>query len=141
MYQEGLLHGRTCSVMRALSCIDIALWDLNARAVGMPLYQYLGGDATDGVPAYASGGYYLDGKGPKELADEMGHYLDMGFKAVKIKVGKYGVRDEAERVKYAREAIGDNIPLMLDANNAWSDLRTAELHCKAYEPYNPEWIE
>ena len=44
-------------------------------------------------------------------------------------------------MKAAREAIGEHIPLMLDANNAWSDLRTAELHCKAYESYNPEWIE
>ena len=43
-------------------------------------------------------------------------------------------------MKAAREAIGEHIPLMLDANNAWSDLRTAELHCKAYESYNPEWI-
>ena len=141
MYQEGLLHGRTGSVMRALSCIDIALWDLNARKVNMPLYQYLGADAKDGVPAYASGGYYLDGKGPKELADEMRGYLKLGFKAAKIKVGKYGVREEAERVKAARGALGDDIPLMLDANNAWSDLRTAELHCQAYEPYHPEWIE
>lgn len=141
MYQEGLLHGRTGSVMRALSCIDIALWDLNARKAGIPLYQYLGADAVDRVPAYASGGYYLDGKGPEQLGDEVRGYVEAGFKAVKIKVGKFGVAEEAARVKAAREAIGDEIPLMLDANNAWSDLRTAELHCKAYEPYNPEWIE
>jgi L-alanine-DL-glutamate epimerase-like enolase superfamily enzyme len=141
MYQEGLLHGRTGSVMRALSCLDIALWDLNSRKAGMPLYQYLGAKVVDRVPAYASGGYYLDGKGPEQLADEVRGYVADGFKAVKIKVGKYGVAEEAARVKAAREAIGDDIPLMLDANNAWSDLRTAELHCKAYEPYNPEWIE
>lgn len=141
MYQEGLLHGRTGSVMRALSCIDIALWDLNARKAGLPLYQYLGAAAADRVPVYASGGYYLDGKGPAELAAEVGRYVESGFKAVKIKVGKFSVAEEAARVQAAREAIGPDIPLMLDANNAWTDLRSAELHCKAYEPFNPEWIE
>ena len=44
--------------MRAHSAIDIALWDLNARRVGLPLYRYLGASAENGVPAYASGGYY-----------------------------------------------------------------------------------
>ncbi|MBO9474005.1 mandelate racemase/muconate lactonizing enzyme family protein [Shimia sp. R10_1] len=141
MYREGLLHGRTGSVMRALSCIDIALWDLNARNVGLPLYQYMGADALDRVPAYASGGYYVEGKTPADLAGEVSDYVKAGFKAVKIKVGKFGVAEEAARVAAAREAIGPNIPLMLDANNAWTDLRTAEAHCKAYEPYHPEWIE
>jgi L-alanine-DL-glutamate epimerase-like enolase superfamily enzyme len=141
MYQEALLHGRAGSVMRALSSIDIALWDMNSRRAGLPLYQYLGAKVEDRVPAYASGGYYLEGKGPEGLAEELRGYVEQGFKAVKIKVGKYGVAEEAARVKAAREAIGPDIPLMLDANNAWTDLRTAEAHCRAYEPYNPEWIE
>ena len=64
MYQETLLHGRAGSVMRAISIVDVALWDRNARAVGLPLSQYLGGTGQITVPAYASGGYYLDGKTP-----------------------------------------------------------------------------
>jgi len=62
MYREALLQGRSGSVMRAISALDNALWDLNARAVGLPLYSYLGCWAKDRVPAYASGGYYLEGK-------------------------------------------------------------------------------
>ena len=67
MYRQALLHGRSGAVMRALSAIDNALWDRNARAAGLPLYKYLGACASDTVPAYASGGYYLEGKTPAML--------------------------------------------------------------------------
>ena len=56
MYQEVLLHGRAGSVMRALSIIDNAIWDRNARAANLPLYKYLGAAFENTVPAYASGG-------------------------------------------------------------------------------------
>src|SRR5581483_7281953 len=64
MFQESLLHGRAGSVMRAISILDCAMWDLNACSAGLPLYQYLGAAVMDEVPAYASGGYYLEGKTP-----------------------------------------------------------------------------
>jgi L-alanine-DL-glutamate epimerase-like enolase superfamily enzyme len=141
MYREALLHGRTGSVMRAISAIDIALWDLNARAVELPLYRYLGCWATDAVPAYASGGYYLEGKTPEHLGQELASYVRQGFKAVKMKVGRLAPAEEEDRVRAAREAIGPSAHLMLDANNAWSDLPTALLYCKRYEKYDPYWIE
>ncbi len=141
MYQEGLLHGRAGAVMRALSAIDIALWDRNARAAGLPLHRYLGAYAGDTVPAYASGGYYLEGKTPAALGEEVARYVELGFKAVKIKVGRLGVKDEQARIAAARSAIGDEALLMLDANNAWSDLGTALSYVKMYERYDPYWIE
>lgn len=141
MYRDSLLHGRAGSTMRALSIIDIALWDRNARAAALPLSQYLGGYAKDTVPAYASGGYYVDGKTPEKLGEELAGYVAIGFKAVKIKVGRFGPKDEEARIKAARMAIGDDVLLMLDANNAWSDLPTALEYMKRYEPYNPYWIE
>ena len=54
MYQESLLHGRAGVILRAISALDIALWDRNARAAGLPLYKFLGACRTDAVPAYAS---------------------------------------------------------------------------------------
>ena len=141
MYQDSLLHGRAGSVMRALSIVDNALWDRNARAAGLPLSKYLGGSAKETVPAYASGGYYLDGKTPEKLGDELAGYVKLGFKAVKIKVGRYGLKEEEARIAAARAAIGDDILLMLDANNAWSDLPTALEFMRRYEKYNPYWIE
>ncbi|MFQ5983622.1 MAG: mandelate racemase/muconate lactonizing enzyme family protein, partial [Woeseiaceae bacterium] len=98
MYQEVLLHGRAGTVMRALSAIDIALWDRNARAAGLPLYKYLGASVVDTVPAYASGGYYLEGKTPEMLGEELAAYVAMGFKAVKINVGRLGLNEEEARV-------------------------------------------
>jgi len=141
MYQESLLQGRAGSVMRAISILDTALWDLNARTAKLPLHLYLGASATESVPAYASGGYYLGGKTPKMLGQEMAAYVKAGFNAVKMKVGRLSPREEEVRIRAAREAIGPDIHLMLDANNAWSDVPTAHTYMKRYEPYDPYWIE
>ncbi len=142
MYREVLLQGRAGTVMRALSTLDIALWDRNARAAGLPLYKYLGAVWTDRVPAYASGGYYLPGKTPKALAKECADWVAQGFKAVKIKVGRFAdLREEEARIEAVREAIGPDVLLMLDANNAWSDLPTALRFMEVYEEYDPYWIE
>lgn len=141
MYDEALLHGRTGSVMRALSIVDIALWDRNARAANLPLSSYLGAQCGGTVPAYASGGYYLDGKSPVDLGREMASYVALGFKAVKMKVGGADAATDTERVREARAAIGDDVLLTLDANNAWRDVPTALEYVRGFEPYNPYWIE
>jgi L-alanine-DL-glutamate epimerase-like enolase superfamily enzyme len=141
LYSESLLQGRAGSVMRGISILDTALWDLNARAAKMPLHLFMGANVTDKVPAYASGGYYLAGKTPKMLAQEMAAYVKAGFKAVKMKVGRLSPKEEEIRIRAAREAIGPDIHLMLDANNAWSDVPTALRYMKRYEPYDPYWIE
>ena len=142
MYQEALLAGRLGAVLRALSALDIALWDRNARAAGLPLYKYLGAVASDRVPAYASGGYYLDGKTPEMLGEELAGYVRQGFAAVKIKVGRGGdLGFERARIDAARAAIGADVLLMLDANNAWSDLPTALRFMHIYEEFDPYWIE
>jgi L-alanine-DL-glutamate epimerase-like enolase superfamily enzyme len=141
MYREAILQGRAGAVMRALSIVDVALWDRNARAAGLPLHRFLGAYADDRVPAYASGGYYLDGKSPADLGREMAGYVGLGFKAVKMKVGGLGLDEEEARIAAAREAVGPKILLMLDANNAWRDLPTALRYMRRFEPYDPYWIE
>jgi L-alanine-DL-glutamate epimerase-like enolase superfamily enzyme len=141
LYQHLLLHGRAGSVMRALSAVDIAIWDLNARLVHLPLWKYLGAVATDVVAAYASGGYYLDGKFAHDLAEEVKSYVDLGFQAVKIKVGRATPAEDEQRVAAVRTAVGPDILVMLDANNAWRDLPTALETLRRLEHYNPYWIE
>jgi len=141
MYSESLLQGRAGAVMRGISILDTALWDLNARAAKMPLHLFMGANVTDKVPAYASGGYYLAGKTPKMLGQEMAFYVKAGFKAVKMKVGRLSPKEEEVRIRAARDAVGPDIHLMLDANNAWSDVPTALRYMKRYEPYDPYWIE
>ncbi len=141
MYQEALLQGRVGAVMRALSAVDVALWDLNARSVGLPVYRYLGANVEDRVPAYASGGYYWPGKTNADLAEEMAGHVRDGFTAVKMKTGRLSPREEAARVAAVREAIGDDVLLMLDANNAWTDLPMALEYMRRLERYDPYWIE
>lgn len=141
MYQEALLQGRAGGVMRALSAIDIALWDLNARSAGLPLYQYLGAVADDRVPAYASGGYYLKGKDDAALAQEMADHVAEGFRAVKMKSGLLSPREEEMRLAAAREAVGPDVLLTLDINNGWKDLPHAMQYIQRFEKYEPYWIE
>ena len=141
MYQEALLQGRSGSVMRGISILDTALWDLNARSVGLPLHDYLGSVHRESVMAYASGGYYLDGKTPAKLGDEVAGYVAKGFKAVKIKTGRLSPAEEEQRIAAALDAIGPDVYLMLDANNAWSDLPTAMEYMRRFEAYEPYWIE
>ncbi|MEZ5644020.1 MAG: mandelate racemase/muconate lactonizing enzyme family protein [Burkholderiaceae bacterium] len=141
MYQEALLLGRAGGVMRALSALDTALWDVNSRAAGLPLYRYLGAVVHDRVPAYASGGYYQRGKTNGHLAEEMLGHVNAGFKAVKMKTGRLSPSEEEARIAAVRQAIGPDVILMLDANNAWRDLPTALSHMRRLEKYDPYWIE
>ncbi|MDP1535339.1 MAG: mandelate racemase/muconate lactonizing enzyme family protein, partial [Rubrivivax sp.] len=141
MYQEGLLQGRSGAVMRALSILDTALWDLNARSVGLPLHDYLGCVDRERVIAYASGGYYLDGKTPADLGRELAGYVELGFTAVKMKTGRLSPAEEQARVAAARDAIGPDVALMLDVNNGWADLPRALEYTRRFEAYDPYWIE
>ncbi|MES2185418.1 MAG: mandelate racemase/muconate lactonizing enzyme family protein [Pseudomonadota bacterium] len=141
MYQEALLHGRAGTAMRALSALDTALWDLNARSAGLPLHRFLGAVELDTVPAYASGGYYLDGKTPAMLGEEMASYVAKGFNAVKMKTGRLSPREEEDRLKAARDAVGPEVELMMDCNNGWSDVTQALQYIRRFEAYNPYFIE
>jgi L-alanine-DL-glutamate epimerase-like enolase superfamily enzyme len=141
MYAEAILQGRSGSVMRGISILDNALWDLNAQSAKLPLHEYLGAVTLDKVPAYASGGYYVDGKTPSLLAKEMENYVSLGFKAVKMKTGRLSPAEEEERLAAVRDAVGEDILVTMDANNAWADLPTAMEYIKRFEEYNPYWIE
>ena len=141
MYQEALLQGRQGTVMRALSALDIALWDLNAKTAGLPLHKFLGAVELESVPAYASGGYYLDGKTPQHLGEEMASYVAKGFGAVKMKTGRLSPREEEARLKAAREAVGPDVELMMDCNNAWQDVTQAMQYIRRFEQYDPYFIE
>ena len=141
MNQEALLQGRAGSVMRGISILDTAIWDLNARSARLPLHDYLGCLHREQVMAYASGGYYVDGKTPADLGREMASYVEAGFTAVKMKTGRLSPKDEDARVAAARSAIGPDVLLMLDVNNGWADLPTALEYTRRFEAHDPYWIE
>ena len=133
------LIGRRGLTTRAISSIDIGLWDIRGKAANMPLYKMLGG-FRDSIPTYIAGGYYEEGKGLKELAGEMEANVRMGALAVKMKVGAVSMREDVARVKAVREAIGPDIRLLVDANCAyrWYD---AIQFARRIEPYDIFWFE
>ncbi|KIA64444.1 mandelate racemase/muconate lactonizing enzyme family protein [Nocardia vulneris] len=133
-YQEALLAGRRGAVLRALSAIDIALWDLRAKRAGLPLVSLLGG-ATAPLPAYASGGYYRpdEGEWTQAVRKEIEFNAGQGFTDHKIKVGGLSVAEDARRVAAAIETIGDTGRLALDANNAYRSVHEARTAIEAFE--------
>ncbi|MDC7288440.1 mandelate racemase/muconate lactonizing enzyme family protein [Blautia schinkii] len=116
-YARGV--GRKGLAFCALSAVDIALWDLKGKILGMPLYRLMGGTKRN-IPIYASGGWtsYSD----EELVEEAVEMVARGYRAIKLKVGVNGGRDiqaDVRRCRKVREAIGSDIEFMVDANNAF----------------------
>ncbi len=104
----------------ALSALDIALWDLAGKATGLPVCALLGGKVRDQVAVYATGLYYTDGEFPDRLLDEARGYVAAGFKGMKTKVGGLSIAEDVARVTALRDAIGPDIHLMVDANEAYN---------------------
>ena len=139
VYKGTIQHGRKGIVITALSGIDVALWDIIGKALNKPLYKVLGG-FRDKVGAYASSGFYSDGKDIKNLCKEMESYVSSGFRALKMKVGGLNPREDLERVKSVRGTVGEDIVLGVDANSNW-DLPTAKWISKRLEDLSIGWIE
>ena len=133
------LVGRRGPTTNAISSIDIALWDIKAKAANMPLYKLLGG-GKDRVPYYCAGGYYEEGKDLKALGQEMIDYVAMGAKAVKMKVGAKSIEEDAGRVEAVRKAVGPEVKVMVDANCAYN-LHEAIAFARRVEEYHPYWFE
>ncbi len=137
-YLRGI--GRKGLMFCALSAIDIALWDLKGKILGLPLYRLLGGNKAE-VPVYASGGWtsYDD----DELVAEIAGMVDAGYSMVKFKVGVEGgrnLRRDLRRVAAVREAVGPEVGIMLDANNCW-DAATGIQFANRVRDYDIMWLE
>jgi len=140
IYGELIMLGRRGALLRALSAIDIASWDLHARAEGQTLREFLGGSRNE-VEAYASGGYYSEGDPIGSLVAEIERYQELGFRDFKLKVGGASIQTDAARVRAAREALGPDGRLALDANNAWRSVEEATEAVQAFLPFDIWWVE
>jgi D-galactarolactone cycloisomerase len=125
--------------MAAMAGIDIALWDLKGKAVGLPVFRLLGGTRTE-VFAYAVGGMYWKGGSMFTCADELAGFVRQGFRAVKLKSGALALKDEVARIRAVREAIGPDTMLMLDVNAAY-DVPAAIEYADAVAPFDITWFE
>ncbi|MFJ4499709.1 enolase C-terminal domain-like protein [Streptomyces sp. NPDC088864] len=133
--------GRPGLVAQALSAVDIALWDLKARLLDLPLTRLLG--ATDpAVPVYGSGGFtpYDDARQDRQLRDWA---QTLGIPRVKIKIGGRRGREEhrdLHRIAAARRSIGDPTELYVDANGAYTRKQAVRV-ARAFEEHGVTWYE
>ena len=104
----------------ALSGIDIALWDILGKSSGKSISELLGGSVRNKVPVYATGLYYRDDDGYSKLIEEAVSYVEAGYSGMKTKIGGLSVAEDVERVRSIRNAIGDDLFLMVDANKAYN---------------------
>lgn len=124
----------------AISAIDTALWDITGKAFGQPVYNLLGGKIRDRVAVYATGLYYTEGEFPTRLLDEACGYVEMGFMGMKTKVGGLPMDEDVKRVAALREAIGPDVKLMVDANQAYNATSAIRMG-RRLEEYDLVWFE
>jgi L-alanine-DL-glutamate epimerase-like enolase superfamily enzyme len=122
--------------VEALSGVDMALWDIAGKAVGLPLYQALHGFGRRELPAYASSIFMGESA---EMEAQAKRFLDLGYDTLKIKIGM-GVERDEEAVRAIRSLVGDQVRLMVDANSVY-DARTAVRLGRRLEKYDLEWFE
>jgi len=141
LYSTSGVHwvGRAGVTQMALSAVDIALWDIKAKAADMPLWRLLGGSESARVEAYNTDGGWLNWS-KQELVDCARAMVADGFRGVKIKIGKPDSHEDLDRIEAVRNAIGPRVNLMVDANAIW-DLPTALRFGARLKDYDVYWIE
>lgn len=141
MFQRSITRGRKGVPLYALSAVDIALWDAVTRAAGLPIHRYLGA-VRDEVAVYGDGCW--PSLSLPELLEEAQGYVELGLKGVKVKIGldtsPAGVAEDLRRLDAVREVIGDDVALLVDANQAYDPL-TAERVAHLLAERDVRWFE
>lgn len=123
----------------AISAVDIALWDIAGKALGVPVWQLLGGRKAERLPAYASGGW----ESADRIGDQLQSYIDKGgFRTVKMRVGAMdgAPHVSAARVKAARKALGPNVDIAVDAHGTYT-VADARRFIRMVEDCDLAWFE
>jgi D-galactarolactone cycloisomerase len=140
MYAHTRDYGQKGLVLHAISAVDIALWDLRGKALGVSVSALLGGRFREQVRAYATGLYFR----PRpafidELVHEASGHVAAGFRAIKLKVG-YTLEQDIIHARAVRDAIGPDVELMVDANHAY-DAAMAIRIGREFEQLGVQWFE
>ncbi|HEY3234667.1 MAG TPA: mandelate racemase/muconate lactonizing enzyme family protein [Polyangiaceae bacterium] len=139
MYTKNVYGGRRGVAIHAMSGIDMALWDIKGKTLGMPVWKLLGGGFHKKIRAYAS---TLFADTPGETRERAQRFVDQGFTAVKLGWGPMG-QSEANDIALVREGrrgVGDKVDLMIDAGLCW-DAKTALQRARRFEEYGIFWLE
>ena len=139
MYRGTMYFGRSSVTIAAMSAVDMALWDLKGKHFGEPIHRLLGGKRHDRILAYAS---ILFGDDGAETRDIGRRWREAGYRAVKFGWEPMGENEKLDRelVAGAREGIGDDATLLVDAGCVW-DARTALDRAHAFAEHGIGWLE
>ena len=133
LWRSTMHYGRMGVTMNAISGVDLALWDIIGKALGLPVYKLIGGAEKHRMPAYCTG-------------NDIDQHVEFGFKRLKLAIpygpadGREGMRKNVELVKRARAALGPDGDIMLDCWMAWTERYTLEM-AELLEPYRVYWME
>ncbi|MBB6562439.1 L-alanine-DL-glutamate epimerase-like enolase superfamily enzyme [Acidovorax soli] len=134
----GASVGRSGMSTQAIGAFDVALYDLKARRAGLSLSKLLGSQ-RDSVQCYNTSGGFLHTP-IEQLVVNAGASIERGIGGIKLKVGQPDRALDIQRVETVRKHLGEQVPLMVDANQQW-DRPTAQRMCRIFEEFNLVWIE
>ncbi len=138
LYHTNLPISQRGLYLRAMSLVDLALWDLKGIVANQPVWKLLGGFRTR-APAIVAGGYPREGRTRDDLARELTGYRDRGITAVKLAAGS--IQDDCDRLESAREALGPDIRLAFDVHWAWRSLEVVRPYLGRLERLGLAWLE
>lgn len=146
-YKQDFYLARSFESATAVSAIDIASWDIIGKELGAPLYKLLGGKVRERIPVYANG-WYQDCVTPEDFAEKAKEVTKKGYKALKFDpfgpyydwIDEKGLREAEERVKAVREAVGDNVDILIEHHGRFN-ANSAIMIAKRLEKYNPGFME
>ncbi len=133
LWRSTMSYGRKGAVIHAISGVDLAVWDLLGKALGMPVYKLLGGQTKERIPSYCTG-------------NDIEQHVEFGYTKLKLAIphgpadGREGMKKNVELVKRARAALGPEGEIMLDCWMAWTERYTLEI-AGMFEPYRVYWME
>ena len=133
--------GRPGIASMAIAAMDVALWDTKSRALNLPLHRMLG-PVRDAVPIYGSGGFTSYSE--RELCSQLAGWVERGIPRVKMKIGKdrgASWQEDIDRVRAARDAIGEDAELFVDANGAYDRKQARRLGHIYAEEFGVTWFE
>ena len=133
-------HGYAGVPVMAASAIDTALYDIVGKSTGKAAAEVMGGRIHDSIAVYATGLYYVDNYALEPHLEEATGYVEQGFTGMKMKVGALSLKEDADRVRATREAIGPDVNLMFDANESY-DVSSALTFANMVADQDITWFE
>ena len=140
MYQASYYYGRRSAAIHAISAIEMALWDIKGKALGLPVYKLLGGAFRTEVPAYCS---VLMPDTEDEIKRIVDTYMPQGYCGIKFGWGAlgYDLNRDVELVAACREALGKDAKLMIDIGMRWKGAKTVMKMCDRLREFDLFWLE